>query len=392
MKVLLTHGYFLRDDPNEMRIMKPYPPMGLLFISAWLKKGGMEHTLYDTTFKEISALKSYLEIYQPGIIGFYTTLMTKLSILDIITFIRQSQVLKQTQIIVGGPDVRYNADNYLREGADIVVPGEGEETFAELVAALSSGDSGRQNLRKIKGINFIDNNGLLVQTDVRPPLDLREVPIPNYDYIDVNDYLRQWKVVHGFSSMTINSMRGCPYSCHWCSKSIYGNTCRRRSPEAIVKELIMLKNTFRPDQVWHRARILGPRHHRACDRPRLRLRLHPHERPAPTGGVHAGRRRAHRLRHRHLQHRDDGDRRQRDHSRRAGRDGGRSRRPSLLGVAVGGPRGGGRGGLPREPLADRPRQGPRGAAPDRHPRRCAHVARGRDRSRRVRLRIHRADR
>lgn len=250
MKVLLTHGYFLRDDPNEMRIMKPYPPMGLLFISAWLKKGGMEHALYDTTFKDISALKSYLEIYQPGIIGFYTTLMTKLSILDIITFIRQSQLLKQTQIIVGGPDVRYNADNYLREGADIVVPGEGEETFAELVAALSSGDSGRQNLRKIKGINFIDNNGLLVQTDVRPPLDLREVPIPNYDYIEVNDYLRQWKVVHGFSSMTINSMRGCPYSCHWCSKSIYGNTCRRRSPEAIVKELIMLKNTFRPDQVW----------------------------------------------------------------------------------------------------------------------------------------------
>ena len=250
MKVLLTHGYFIRDDPNEMRIMKPYPPLGLLFISAWLKRCGMEHAIYDSTFNDIHKLKSYIDIYQPDIIGMYTTLMTKSRILDIINFLRQSQSLKQTKIIIGGPDARYNAENYLNGGADIVVPGEGEGTFAELVTSFSSLDSGSKNLHNIKGINFIDNNGLLVQTDVRPPLDLREVPIPNYDCLDIHAYLRQWKIVHGFSSMTINSMRGCPYSCNWCSKSVYGNSCRRRAPEAIVKELLLLKNTFKPDQVW----------------------------------------------------------------------------------------------------------------------------------------------
>jgi radical SAM superfamily enzyme YgiQ (UPF0313 family) len=176
--------------------------------------------------------------------------MTKSRILDIIIFIRQSEALKQTKIIIGGPDVRYNAENYLKEGADVVVPGEGEGPIAELVTAISNVDSDKQKLFGIKGINFIDNNGLLVQTDVREPLDLTEVPIPNYDYLDVNEYLHHWKIAHGYSSMTINSMRGCPYSCNWCSKSIYGNSCRRRSPEAIVKELMMLRNTFRPDQVW----------------------------------------------------------------------------------------------------------------------------------------------
>ncbi len=250
MKILLTHGFFIMDDPNELRIMKPYPPMGLLFLSGWLKKCEIEHNLYDTTFKDIDKLKSHIEIYQPDILGMYTTLMTKPRILDIIIFIKQNLALKQTKIIIGGPDVRYNAENYLKEGADIVVPGEGEETFAELVTALSSVESVNQNLCKIKGINFLDNNGLLVITDVRPPLDLSEVPFPNYDYLDVNAYLHQWKIVHGFSSMTINSMRGCPYSCNWCSKSIYGNSCRRRTPEAIVKELMMLKNAFHPDQVW----------------------------------------------------------------------------------------------------------------------------------------------
>jgi anaerobic magnesium-protoporphyrin IX monomethyl ester cyclase len=249
MKVLLTHGYFIKDDPNEMRIMKPYPPLGLLFISGWLKKLGMEHDVYDTTFKDIQELKSYIKIYQPGIIGMYSTLMTKTRILEIIKFIRQSLALKQTKIIIGGPDVRYNAENYLKESADVVVPGEGEEAFAELVTAFTA-DSASPDLLKINGINFTDDDGLLVQTDVRPPLDLREVPMPNYDFIDVNAYLGQWKVAHGFSSMTINSMRGCPYSCNWCSKSVYGNSCRRRTPEAIVKELILLMNTFKPDQVW----------------------------------------------------------------------------------------------------------------------------------------------
>jgi len=38
MKILLTHAYFLEEDPVEKEIMRPYPPLGLLYISAYLKK------------------------------------------------------------------------------------------------------------------------------------------------------------------------------------------------------------------------------------------------------------------------------------------------------------------------------------------------------------------
>ena len=39
--ILLTHGYFLADDEKERQIMKPYPPLGLLYLSAYLKRSGL---------------------------------------------------------------------------------------------------------------------------------------------------------------------------------------------------------------------------------------------------------------------------------------------------------------------------------------------------------------
>jgi anaerobic magnesium-protoporphyrin IX monomethyl ester cyclase len=38
---LLTHGYFLSEDEKERQIMKPYPPLGLLYLSAYLKTRGL---------------------------------------------------------------------------------------------------------------------------------------------------------------------------------------------------------------------------------------------------------------------------------------------------------------------------------------------------------------
>ena len=38
--ILLTHGYFLYEDEKELEIMKPYPTLGLLYISAYLRRAG----------------------------------------------------------------------------------------------------------------------------------------------------------------------------------------------------------------------------------------------------------------------------------------------------------------------------------------------------------------
>ena len=48
--ILLTHGYFLAQDEKERQIMKPYPPLGLLYLSAYLKARGHAVEIYDSTF------------------------------------------------------------------------------------------------------------------------------------------------------------------------------------------------------------------------------------------------------------------------------------------------------------------------------------------------------
>ena len=50
MKILLTHGYFLAEDEKEKAIMRPYVPLGILYISAWLEQHGYNNEVFDSTF------------------------------------------------------------------------------------------------------------------------------------------------------------------------------------------------------------------------------------------------------------------------------------------------------------------------------------------------------
>ena len=50
--ILLTHGYFLFEDEKEQQIMKPYAPLGLLYLSAYLKREGFEP--FDLSDNEVA--------------------------------------------------------------------------------------------------------------------------------------------------------------------------------------------------------------------------------------------------------------------------------------------------------------------------------------------------
>jgi radical SAM superfamily enzyme YgiQ (UPF0313 family) len=248
MKILLTHGYFIADDKSEQRIMKPYPPLGLLYLSAWLKKEGYTNDIYDSTFGNLEALKRVIEKHQPDVVGIYSTLMTKSNVLKIILFIKENPILNHTAIVIGGPDSRHHARNYLSHGVDVIIPGEAEQTLTETIKVLEKGD--KEGLSKINGIVFSSMHGDVITTPQAKQLDLDELPFPSRGKIDMHAYLTKWKTTHGYSSINVNTMRGCPYSCNWCSKAIFGNTSRRRKPDSVVKEMIQLRDQYQPDQIW----------------------------------------------------------------------------------------------------------------------------------------------
>lgn len=249
MKIVLTHAYFLNLDPKEKAIMKPYPPLGLLYISAWLDKFEKENEVYDTTFSDPLHQRQYLLDAHPDIIAIYANLLTKIKLAELIFFIRSKNLFDQTLIVLGGPDVTYNIENYLRLGADVLVIGEGEETMLEL--AISYEGKSKAQFHHIDGIAFVDENGGVITTRARQKMqDLDALPLPNRRKIDMSLYLETWKKYHGKSSISISTQRGCPYTCKWCSTPVYGQSHRRRSPDTVARELEFIQKEYSPDQYW----------------------------------------------------------------------------------------------------------------------------------------------
>ena len=248
MKILLTHGYFLQEDAKEQLIMRPYPPLGLLYISAYLEEHGFDNEVFDSTFNSLDALKDHLTAEPPQMIGIYTNLMTKLNVLKLISFIRSESSLQSTRIILGGPEVRNHKEKFLEYGSDVIVFGEGEETMLELARLYSVQAS--PDLQTVSGIAF-KQNGQIVVTDERPLIkDVNTLPFPNRKKIDLQQYFNAWKQKHGISMVNVNTMRGCPYSCKWCSRAVYGSSYRRRSPKLVVDEMQWLKENYSFDMIW----------------------------------------------------------------------------------------------------------------------------------------------
>src|SRR4029453_10763422 len=112
--VLLTHGYRLFEDPHELAVMKPYPPLGILYIAAHLKAHGVAVDVFDSTFSDIEAFQDRLDTAPPRVVGIYTNLMTRRNVLGMIERCRAAGAF----VVLGGPDPANHAERSLSEGAE----------------------------------------------------------------------------------------------------------------------------------------------------------------------------------------------------------------------------------------------------------------------------------
>src|SRR6266542_1962274 len=155
MDLLLTHGYFLHEDLKERTIMKPYVPLGILYLSSHLRSRGFDVEVYDTTFGSREELLKILETGPPSVVGIYGNLMTRGNVLDLTAAARAAG----WTVVLGGPEPPAYAQEYLEAGAHVIVQGEGEVTLEELLRALRAG--GREALEKVDGITFLLADGSL---------------------------------------------------------------------------------------------------------------------------------------------------------------------------------------------------------------------------------------
>lgn len=201
---------------------------GLSSISSCLKQAGYAAELID-----LRCLKSWKDFEhiiaekKPDVVG-----VTMMSV-DYNPALRSIAIIKKvspkTIIVVGGCHPTLMTDEVEKEeNIDYIITGEGEISFIDLLKNI---ESGRETQRIIKGI---------------PPEDLDGLPFIDRELFRGFDYPLP---LDGFSRpfVTIIAGRGCKFNCNYCQPAeriIFGKTVRRRSPQSVLQELIVLKKKY----------------------------------------------------------------------------------------------------------------------------------------------------
>ncbi len=118
---------------------------------------------------------------------------------------------------------------------DVVVVGEGEQTFLEVVNAIFE----KRAVAGIPGTCVQKKDGEVVFGPTRPFIDLADLPLPAYDLVNVDEYQG---IEYQFD---YQSSRGCPFRCGFCYNTVFcGRRYRKKPPEKVWRELSYLQEKF----------------------------------------------------------------------------------------------------------------------------------------------------
>ncbi len=262
--ILFTHSYFYRFDAKQWQTQQPYPPYGTIYAAAVMRDCGFQVSLFDVALREgpeeilpVLAAKTpkYVVIYDDGFN--YLTKMCLTRMREAAFQMAKMAKAQGSKVIVSSSDSTDHYDQYLKEGADFVILGEGEITLRELVLAL---ESGQTDFTDIGGLAYFETEASekVFKTAPRPVLQqLDDLPDPAWDLIDIPAYKDIWIRENGYFSLNMATTRGCPYKCNWCAKPIYGNRYNTRSPERVANEIAMLIEKHGVTHFWMADDIFG---------------------------------------------------------------------------------------------------------------------------------------
>ena len=212
------------------------PSLGIGYIASVLEKNGYDVDVLDTSALELSYDEIGEEILKrkPDIVSISALTPTIGVALDSADKIKQ--VKPDTIVVLGGYHPTFEYESVLEEpSVDVVVRGEGEYTFLDLVQTIEKGG----DLADVQGLAFHDEtDSSLVVTPDRPIIqDLDELPFPAFHLFPMEKY----KILNITTNVaTIITTRGCPMQCSFCSSAaLHGNHLRRRSYQNVCDEIEM---------------------------------------------------------------------------------------------------------------------------------------------------------
>ena len=260
-KILFSHSYFLRFDPKQWATGQPYPPLATIGAAALMRENGFQVGLHDTMFAE--SPDEVLEPIRRGRPDFFVlyddgfNYLTKMCLTNMREAAFHMIRLARAEgciVILSSSDSTDHYREYLSQGADFILLGEGEYTLLELVGAIRKGE---ENFSQIPGLAYSHNQDLVKTPPRQVMRQLDALPLPAWDLVDIDAYRKIWLKNNGIFSLNIGTTRGCPFKCNWCAKPIYGNRYHARSPQHVIRELKWLKETYHFDHIWFCDDIFG---------------------------------------------------------------------------------------------------------------------------------------
>lgn len=265
MKILLIAPPQLTVKGAKFEEVRTFYPLGLMYILGYMRsKGYNDITILDClaeNYLNCSDFKGRIVAYglseieiaerirkvNPDIVGISCLSTFQLdSALNVARIVKE--VTKNALVVLGGNGPTISPEYCLNSGyVDLVVCGEGEITFYEIVDAYDK----KMDLTSVTGV-YYKKNGQAIFAGKRGLIEnLDEIPLPAWDLVNIDQYVkaayvgaasRRAKVARWATMIT---SRGCPYDCCFCSVSrLSGRRWRARSPDHVIKELELLVRNY----------------------------------------------------------------------------------------------------------------------------------------------------
>ncbi|MFH1575549.1 MAG: radical SAM protein [Candidatus Nealsonbacteria bacterium] len=242
MKILLI------NPPSEFKT--PVLPLGLASIASYLKNknGNLDIMVIDAWAEELT----YKEIEnrafqtQADIVGIYMVSPRYEKTKSAIEACRKA--LPESVIIAGGPHPSAVPSETLNDipQLDICAIGEGEITMDELVNALQN----KSDLSGISGLAYRDQNGKTVFTKPRDFIENLDIlPFPARELFPLEKYKTHPPYGKKNPYFTMVTSRGCPFHCAYCSKDVFKNRYRSRSPKNVCDEIEELISKYGAQEI-----------------------------------------------------------------------------------------------------------------------------------------------
>ncbi len=202
--------------------------LGVRYVGEYAKQNGFDVQILEETINtQMLDVLEKIMTADADVYGFSVHIWNKTYVLKLITMLRQLR--PKVRIVVGGPEVSFDAERifYEQPAIDYIVQGEGELCFTQLLQYIADGEPLEAPVPAHIAYLDVLEGKVELNGGVTGVEDLRLLPFP---YPDLEQVLAEHKIVY------YEATRGCPFSCAYCMSSI-GKTVRQRPLELVLQDM-----------------------------------------------------------------------------------------------------------------------------------------------------------